>query len=47
MTRRTTQKTLLNQRNETKAPARDLKATDRVYDQISPNLLPLVSARYV
>ena len=38
---------LLNQRTPAKAPARKPNATDHVYDQISPNLLPLLSARYV
>ncbi len=38
---------LLNQRTPAKAPLRRPNATDHVYDQISPNLLPLLTARYV
>ena len=38
---------LLKQRNQGKKPLRRPNATDHVYDQISPNLLPLVTARYV
>ncbi|MEM7222325.1 MAG: hypothetical protein AAF495_05060 [Pseudomonadota bacterium] len=34
-------------RDRANATARDLKVTDRVYDQIDPKLLPLVSQRYV
>ena len=47
MKKRDLEKTLLNQRNSGKGTARGLKTTDRVYDQISPNLLPLMNARYV
>ena len=47
MKKRNLEKTLLAQRNGAKAKARGLKATDRVYDQIDPNLLPLVNTRYI
>ncbi|MEM7225495.1 MAG: hypothetical protein AAF495_21135 [Pseudomonadota bacterium] len=38
---------LLKQRNVAKSAKRGPNVTDHVYDQISPNLLPLLTARYV